>query len=98
MITERQKKRIYNYLDRCLEFLNMTYYKIHVRFVDSLDGPAAEAQPDARYIRAVITFDKGFVIDCFKKNNFNELKEVCLHELVHVLLNPLLSTLPLRGF
>lgn len=95
MVTDKQRKKIADYISQLREDFKLNAWEIRVVFEDSFDKPelGGITTPNFAYMRAMITFNSDLLEKMFKqKNGWKEIQYMCRHEMVHVLLNPLVHS------
>lgn len=89
-----QEKRIAKYIKKWVPLLGLQQWRLEVNYVETYraDDPNTEADTSAtwQYLKAVLRF----YLPCFVHFDDDYVEAVVVHELVHVLVNPMESTCP----
>lgn len=92
MISENNKKRIIKEIRSLQELLNLQQWKIVLEWSDEIreNRCLAETRPNTAYRDVVIAIFQPFEDEI--KKSWSDAKRVLLHEMVHVVLAPLVHT------
>lgn len=89
-LNENQKKKIRAYLRKIQRDLDLMHWHILFNFDCDVEEEAAGiTYPQADYLQALITFNTKVMAEQWKARGWDEVKNLCLHEMVHVLLSHL---------
>ena len=90
MLTCKQKRRVTNFVEACLKEFHLTQFEIYYKWTIDIENASAHIWIDPTYLRAEVSFNPDFILSSFKKKQFDDVRFCIVHELMHLVVNPLL--------
>lgn len=90
-LSKVQKTKIQKWVDEALTLMRLNHWNVNIKFDDKLENKTAVAETgsDVTYHKATIYFGTEFAKE-FKEGD-NWVREICFHEVTHILLARIVS-------